>query len=415
LGTFRIIAGTILFAIILLGTNASAVELIEASNGNWGTIEVFEGNWQMVCEEEFPGQYYPDYRYTTKTILLPPCTTKIRLTQSGTDTAHLDEVILDGNIPVSIIDRSTDTELDPAKLSQSDYDVIDAAARTIEITWSKPGRFLVVTAVEENLIGGPIMWPRSGCLTYTLGGMQTFSQYIIPTSSHPASTYNAKFTTTTDDLVVYLDATGDNTLDPDGDWAELRVITPDETKKFRISDSETNWGTSTFEYTNEVLWQHKTYRFNIPLEEIGLSQGEDMQFQIAYYGTAAVGICGSVIDSCTNEVMSGATVTLFNETGITLIDIDENWGDDNPHITASDGLFDFYPEDGIFEDDRYTIKVEKTGYTTRIESYDYPLSERIKIYMVPEGGCSGIPEFPTIALPIVALIGLAFIFQRKKK
>lgn len=30
------------------------------------------------------------------------------------------------------------------------------------------------------------------------------------------------------------------------------------------------------------------------------------------------------------------------------------------------------------------------------------------------GGSSQIPEFPTVALPVIAVIGLLFIFQRRK-
>ncbi|NYT19138.1 MAG: hypothetical protein GKC08_02450, partial [Methanosarcinales archaeon] len=158
LKSFGIIVGTMVFAILLLGTNASAVEQIEAYDGN---------NWQIVSEEQFAGQAYPDYRYATKTIELPFDTTKVRLTQMGTDTAHLDCALLDGEAPQFVIDKSTDTELVPTKLTQADYDVIDAAARTIEISWANPGTVLVLAAVEENLIEGPFLWPQQGYLEYT--------------------------------------------------------------------------------------------------------------------------------------------------------------------------------------------------------------------------------------------------------
>jgi len=293
----KLICLLVVLMLAMVGTAGAKIE-----------IEAYNGSWQTLDEKEFAGQPYPEYRYTTQKIELPINTTKVRLTQSGTDTAHLDEALLNGTAPINVTD-STNTKVVPAKLEEADYDVIDAAARTIEISWTDPGTSLVLTAVEENVFGVPLLWPKQGYLEYTLDGSETFSQYFIPASSHPASTYHATFSTTSKDLVVYLDATGDNTLDPGEDWAELRINTTDGIKKFRISDTMTTWGTSTFEYTDMVTWEHKTYQFNIPLEQIGKSQRDKVQFQISYYGTVTVGNIYLTPESDTNIVGTDHTVT----------------------------------------------------------------------------------------------------------
>ncbi len=381
--SFGIIIGTLLFAILLFGINAGAVEQIEAYNGNW----------QIVVNEEFPGQAHPDYRYATKTIELPVDTTKVRVTQSGTDTAHLDMALLDGKAPVSVIDKSTDIIVAPAKLAQADYDVINADSRTIEITWTESGSSLILAAVEEDIIGDPYILFKDGYLSYTPNEPETFSQFIVATSSHPASTFYATVSTTSEELNVYLDATGDNTLDLGGDWANLHVVTPDGIKEFKIDDSITAWGTSTFEYTTTASWEHKTYLFNIPLEEIGLSQNDEIQFQISYYGTS-VQLVGTVLDACTKEPVENANVTYLD------IPISQ--------YTNPSGNFIF-----PYTASTYNIRVEKTGYETYIDDEFF---HHTIIYLNPIGGCSTeeIPEFPTIALPIVAILGLTFLIQRRK-
>ncbi|AFV22902.1 hypothetical protein Mpsy_0693 [Methanolobus psychrophilus R15] len=61
------------------------------------------------------------------------------------------------------------------------------------------------------------------------------------------------------------------------------------------------------------------------------------------------------------------------------------------------------------ENTEHTIKIERMSGTNRdghVTIYKYG-------YNCPE--TTEIPEFPTIALPIAAILGLAFIFQRKQE
>ncbi|MCX9084529.1 MAG: PEF-CTERM sorting domain-containing protein [Candidatus Methanoperedens sp.] len=71
----------------------------------------------------------------------------------------------------------------------------------------------------------------------------------------------------------------------------------------------------------------------------------------------------------------------------------------------------FYVKDAVDSDDatqlgkKYNVVFEVLG-TTGIASYTITSSPTI---------ATAIPEFPTVALPIAAVIGLVFLFQNKKK
>ena len=57
-----------------------------------------------------------------------------------------------------------------------------------------------------------------------------------------------------------------------------------------MSEAETRWGKTAFTYTDKVPYQHKTYEFKIPLEEIGRPDGREaieLQLAFAAYGTVS--------------------------------------------------------------------------------------------------------------------------------
>ncbi len=410
-GYLGIAVGIMLLAISLLAGGAVAEDAVASFS-----VEAYSGDWQTVSVEHFPGQPYPD-RYATKLIELPEGTTKVRLTQKGTDTAHIDAALLDGNAPDSVIDRSTDVELPPAKLAKADYDVVDAVSRTIEIAWAKPGTKLSLTAVEENITGVPVSWPKNNYLKYKPGEPETFSQFIIPFSSHPASTFYATFSTTSKELLVNLDATGDNTFDPEGDWAELRVLTPEGLKKFRISNTDTTWGTSAYEYTDKVVWQHKTYQISIPLGEISASPGDEIEFQIGYYGTFAWPSEGTIRDLCTGAPISGAEVTLLKDDGSgNFIKAPLNniiSPSINPEFTLTDGNYSWTVNvSGTFK-----VKAERDGYVTA-ESPAFtvgPGAINLDIILAPIDGCQ-VPAISTAGIVALAgMLSLIAVFTIRRK
>ena len=260
------------------------------------TIDAFNGSWHSAGTGHFPPMPPPDM-YATKKFTLPEGTTKVRLTHANTDTAHIDAALLDGAAPARVTDESTGAELPAAKLAAADYDVIDGAKRTIEIEWESPGTMLTVVAVEEDLGGLPFAWPESGLDYYTVGGSKEFVYYAVPTSAHPSSNIYASFTTKSDALRLDLDVTMDNTYDYDGDWAELRAFTREDMRSFRLNNTDSTWGAASFGYTDKVSWQHKIYNFTIPLSEIPAREGEEIRFQLGYYGT------GSLQFPCTNNTL----------------------------------------------------------------------------------------------------------------
>jgi len=249
--------------------------------------EYANGLWQPVAVTPFPGRPYPD-RYTSKIFTLPVSSDRVRIThKGGTQAAHLDEVVLDGHMPDAVRDLSDDSSLPAKKFTSADYDVVSVQKRTIELVWKTKGSSLTITGVAEDYKGVPYRWPREDYLTYRVGTKQTYTFAEVPVSSHPFATRYAYVSADKKNLKVTIDWASDNTLDIGtvGDWAELGVVTKDGLKTFLINGYKTEWGTGAFTYTDRVSWQHKVYTFSIPLSQVGVGYGENIQFQIRYYGT----------------------------------------------------------------------------------------------------------------------------------
>lgn len=282
-------------------------------------VDVFTNNWQDIASFGLPGLPPPD-RYSTVTLSVSEGTTRVRIEHQGTDTAHLDAVLLDGRPPQEYTD----------KLGAYDYDVIDAREKTLELNWKQPGTTLEITGIAEDLIGVPYTWPKDGStLAYTIGETQTYAYHQPSYSTHPVATRYATFSTVDNALAVHIDWGSDNTLDYGGDWAQLRIFGQNGVQEFEIDHDHTEWGTGTYEYTSLVPWQHKTYDFTIPLSIINSEHGDTIEFQINYYGTggapppgggaAAGGI--SFINNTANENgesgfnITGTTVSFERNTG----------------------------------------------------------------------------------------------------
>ncbi len=254
------------------------------------TVEAYNGAWQTV------GQMHFLDRYSDQTLHVPAGTARIRLTQSGTDTAHIDLALLDGAAPASANDLTHGITHPAAKLAERDNDIIDADNRTTEFVWAAPGSTFRMVAVEANNGGAPINWPSGGTYSYTLAAPQSFTSLWEPMTAHPRGPVELDFSTTASDLTARLDMSADNTLDPGGDWAELRIVVGNNAARaFRVTNDNATWGTSSYEYTPLVSWQHKTYNFTIPLSELNASPGDEIRWQLGYYGTSAVAPNGGII------------------------------------------------------------------------------------------------------------------------
>ena len=89
------------------------------------------------------------------------------------------------------------------------------------------------------------------------------------------------------------------------------------------------------------------------------------------------------------------------------------------HNTESDGHNDVHyrrtDEHGQIDDEGSDGSIKKNDDGRSDEDGDGNYYEADDKDCHTEPPVNGIPEFPTVALPIVAVVGLVFFFQRKKK
>jgi hypothetical protein len=239
-------------------------------------------------------------------------TVTIRLKQRGGGAAHIDAVLLGVNAPVDV--RGINDPLALKKLSQKDYDVIDAFEKDIELVFSSQedaGTLTLSARVEPEVISKtPFHFPLSNTYkpmtetsefyTYTLihntsriranaADTSFFKEYSITGSGHPSGYTYGMVSNDKDNLYVNIDFTPDNTLDGEKDYAKVYVKTETDLKEFKLSVPDTTWGRPDFTYTKNVAYQHKVYNFIIPLKEIGIeaiAQEKEILLAFAAYGTA---------------------------------------------------------------------------------------------------------------------------------
>ena len=185
------------------------------------------------------------------------------------------------------------------KVRARDYDVTEATNRSIIAVWRDVPvgeAALVLTAREESqeelteLGGSPFYYPRTGTseegfVPYTVGERKALVAFLRPISGHPDGMVYFEIWSEGGMLRVSLDVTPDNTRDVD-DWAEVSVISKDGEKIFRITGARrSTYGSADFKYTDKVLWEHRTYEFTIPLDEVGAKVGDALYLRFGVYGT----------------------------------------------------------------------------------------------------------------------------------
>jgi len=280
-------------------------------NGTWHTAGT------VFCDRFYREQEVALGRYASKGKEIT-----IRITQKGGGAAHIDAALL-GNIPPKSV-TGADEKLALKKIAQKDFDVIDAFQRSIELTFppqSTEQKLTLIARIEGITISKiPFQFPREN-LYREMNEHSQFYRYILnssrkstegktgadditkqkpffkeysPTGSGHPSGFTYGWVAHDDKVLqVYLDFTSDNTMDGNKDYATVYAKTANGLKAFRVSMAEKKWGSPEFTYTERVNYQHKAYRFSIPLSEleINLDETENRQVLLAFaaYGTSSPG------------------------------------------------------------------------------------------------------------------------------
>jgi len=232
-------------------------------------------------------------------------TVKLRLEKEGGGMAHIDSLLLNTKAPLS----TSGTDADIKKFTKDDFDVADASGKGVEFEFSTAeGKAIVsLTArIEETVISKtPFQYPaenlykemgqNSKFYTYNIEKdghsieRQIFKEYSLSGSGHPSGYTYGRVSNDKENLYVTLDFTPDNTMDGDKDYGKVYVKAGGLLREFKVTASEERWGKAHFTYTDNVTYEHKLYKFQIPWKEIGIKETDAKEVQVAFsaYGTAA--------------------------------------------------------------------------------------------------------------------------------
>jgi len=292
----------------------------------------------------------------------------VRIVQKGGHGAHIDEILLNENPPVSATENNFPVNM--YKISHADFDVLDGHDKTFEFSFSNTAAdnvLKIIARVEAEKISEiPFHFPvtnlfkkitpssdfytysmRHHVLSNSLGSEPFFKEWSLCGSGHPnAYTYGWVWHDS-NNLYVLMDFSADNTCDGLKDYAKVYVKTDGDIKTFKMSMGDTQWGTPEFKYTNSVEYQHKVYPFTIPLSELGNFTPETLDLAFAAYGTAAAALMyfyevlmntgpgGGSVDvqqqgeSATinnvNYIVRAWTSHLWGETNTVMLDRTETW------------------------------------------------------------------------------------------
>ncbi len=235
---------------------------------------------------------------------------KLRIVQKGLDAASIDQVIVQKfgvtYLPTAAINVDSNADI-LHKILYSEYDVCNGWDSTLEIVWSgvPENATLSMLAMQQDLgegHGAPLYYPMP-YEHYTLSHMLINDGGIIvdglldedtkpdfyvfwqPYSPHPDGYTYGWLHCDNDYLYAAVEVTADNTFDVE-DWGALYVIVDGKRKEFHISNDQTKWGVSGFQYTSSVAYEHRIYEFKIPLREINAVAGNQIQYIFGAYGTA---------------------------------------------------------------------------------------------------------------------------------
>lgn len=289
----------------------------ETPNGEFNVYVMKDSGWQKVGSIPYD-KFFRENQLSLSDYVSDAWKVRVRIEEKGGGAAHIDSVSLGGRPPLEVKDMADGLN----KLSKKDFDVIDAFEKSIEVVFVSPAgdKTLRLTARIEPAVntGIPFQFPTknlgktigadSSFYTYRLGSvkgrikmdgstdemksLKPFFKEFSPSGTGHPSNYTYGWVWNDDrNLFVTIDFTGDNTMDGNKDYTKVFVKTDKGIKEFKMSESETKWGSPAFSYTDKVPYQHKIYRFQIPLQDIageGTKEKDDLLLAFSAYGTDAV-------------------------------------------------------------------------------------------------------------------------------
>jgi len=302
-----VVFAIILVFTLLLGVTPSVLADSESDGGSYDVLIYKKGDWQLQGQLSFS-----DYETRRLSLNNSLGQLRIRLSQHGHDGAFVDYLALEKGTaifaPTSAINVGSNASI-LTKVISPEYDVCDAWNNTLEVVWENApdNATLVMRAMEEDFGEGhgiPLYHPhiqQGETLSHTLiddGGIPIdgllqelkepdFTVFWQPDSPHPDGYTYGWLHSDSHFLYAAVEVTADNTLDEE-DWGALYLIVDGETREFRVTDDQEQWGVSGFQYTSSAAYEHRVYEFQIPLSEVAANIGAQIRYGFGCYGTVAV-------------------------------------------------------------------------------------------------------------------------------
>ncbi|MFH2123346.1 MAG: hypothetical protein ABIJ50_07700 [Pseudomonadota bacterium] len=268
------------------------------NNGGFTVYQEEDGHWLKRGSLSF------DEFFREKQMVLAPQkgAVHLRLVKEGQGVAHIDRVLLSGKSAVAVSGVADPAPL--AKLADKDFDVVHfpEGEAAIEFTFSGGKELLLAARVEGvRLDETPFRFPvanlhqkmtsTSHFYNYSPAKEPTliFNEATTPGTGHPSGTTSVLAQLQGEKLEIALDFEADNTLDGGKDYASVHVRQGKSVRTYTVSQNEQQWGTPYFTYTPDVPWQHKVYRFSLPLDELQAEAGKPLELAFSAYGTAGPG------------------------------------------------------------------------------------------------------------------------------
>jgi hypothetical protein len=295
----------------------------EIPNGEYNIYVMKNGAWQAVGSLSYD-RYYKEREISLPGYVNDRGKVRVKIKEKGGGAAHIDSVSLGGLPPSGV--QGVDDGM--RKLSAKDFDVVDAFRKSIEVDFDggAKDRTLRLTGRIEGVVneGLPFQFPRenlskkidtnsrfyvyklkserrgidmNGPFDEVIRWRPFFKEFSSSGSGHPSGFTYAWVWNDDKDLYAAIDFTSDDTMDGDKDYAKIYINTGSAVKEFKVSEAEKRWGKPDFTYTNKVAYQHKVYKFRIPLTEVIQGNGEKDRLLLAFsaYGTTT-SLCTDSVD-----------------------------------------------------------------------------------------------------------------------